>query len=277
MRKRLTRAVEEQLQRAETLARLLASARTALKAGRTPDAARALSEARVIDPDAPELNDLAAAIRAAIEKEEKALRTREEIRDALGRATKRLAKRDFAGALALVDEVLARDPQHADALELRAEVTKPGSNLSLPASSSACLQSSVVVGRVTGGLILAAAVGFVVYQQVSRPDIQSDLRTELPGKPATDPSPSAAQGSRGPTPAPEPSREPENPVVRDSRVASAERRAVQQVAAGKPRRAMDYIKEGLGIAPDDPGLRKLRRDIRRHGAAGCGSGAAQGC
>ena len=38
--------------------------------------------------------------------------------------------------------------------------------------------------------------------------------------------------------------------------------AVQQLTAGNPRRAMDYIKEGLGIAPDDPGLRKLRRDIR---------------
>ena len=257
------RAVEEQFQRAETLARLITSVRTALKAGRTPDAARALSEARAIDPDAPELNDLAEAIRAAIEKEEKALRAREEIRDSLERAKKRLGKRDFAGALGLVDEVLAREPHHGDALELRARIHEARQQ---PVPPGVFERLSTVVGsrgaRVTGGLILAAALGVFVYQKISKPDIQTDLQTELP-KPTTDNTPPATQKD----PAPEaPVREappaPAPTVVRDARVADAERRALQQLNAGNPRRAMDFIKEGLGIAPDDAGLRKLRRDIR---------------
>ena len=260
--------MEEQLQRAETLARLLASARTALKAGRTPDAARAeRSEARVIDPDAPELNDLAAAIRAAIEKEEKALRTREEIRDALGRATKRLAKRDFAGALALVDDARPTARRRSRAArriyEARQQPVPPGVLERL---------STVVGGRGARGREVSSSrrrwgSSFISKSPnpvPSRALASSHRHPRLRRTEAEDGSPpsTAQKDPAGPTPAPEPSREPENPVVRDSRVASAERRAVQQLTAGNPRRAMDYIKEGLGIAPDDPGLRKLRRDIR---------------
>lgn len=268
------RAVEEQLERAETLARLLTSVRTALKAGRTPEAARALSEARAIDPEAPELNELAEAIRAAIENEEKALRAREEIRDSLGRATKCLGKRDFAGALALVDAVLAREPQHADALELRARIHQARQQ---PVPPGVLERLSTAVGsrgvRVTGGLVLAAALGVFVYQQVSKPNPPPGIGVQQPAsqaapqteptKPKTDPPPSAAQKDPAPeTPVPEAAPAPAPTVVRDSRVVTAERRAVQQIAAGNSRRAMDYIKEGLGIAPDDAGLRKLRRDIR---------------
>ena len=153
----------------------------------------------MIDPDAPELNDLAAAIRAAIEKEEKALRTREEIRDALGRATKRLAKRDFAGALALVDEVLARDPQHADALELRAGVRSPAATCPSRRPRALVYSRRWSWAVATGGLILAAAVGFVVYQQVSKPGPQSGTGVQPPASQAAPPKPTFRSRRRIPS------------------------------------------------------------------------------
>ena len=137
--------------------------------------------------------------------------------------------------------------------------------------------------RVAGPVsILAAAVGFVVYQQVSKPGPQSGSvqpASQAAPKPTfrsrTDP-PSTAQGSRGPTPAPEPSREPENPVVRDSRVASAERRAVQQLTAGSRDAQWITSRKAWALLP-------TIQDCESCGAtsgarrSGIESGAAQGC
>ena len=96
----------------------------------------------------------------------------------LARAAKRQRRRDYTAALGLIDEVLARDSQYPAALSLRAEVQRaleeqaanPVAGFSLrPTLSSATvwLRTKAIYSntfRITGGLVLAAAVAVGVWR-----------------------------------------------------------------------------------------------------------------
>ena len=123
----------------------------------------------------------------------------------------------------------------------------------------------------TGGLILVAAIGGVVYQQVSKPEPPAEITANdqpitsepqpAPPKPSTEPPPQAPVTDPPPAATVPDAPAAEREVVRDSRVKDAERRATQQLAAGNQRSALRYIDSGLRVTPNDAPLLKLRRDV----------------
>ena len=178
----------ERAARQERVARLMAAAQATVEEQRFEDATEALEQLRAIAPDAAGLEDLSAVARAGLEVQraaelarQEAERERRALDDMLARAAKRQRRRDYAAALGLIDSVLARDSQHAEALSLRAEVQRaieeqaahPPTGFSLRATLSAAnvwLRTKALYSntfRISAGLVLAAAVSIGVWRSGS--------------------------------------------------------------------------------------------------------------
>jgi len=116
--------VEAERQRIETERRsqaagLIAEAREAYGEKQFAAALERLRAAQLLWPDAPEGAELLREVNASIDAAE---RLEAQIRDLLARASKRLKKRDYERASALVDSALRLDAQHAEALALLAAI-----------------------------------------------------------------------------------------------------------------------------------------------------------
>ncbi len=163
----------------------MAAAQAAVNQQRFQEALEAVEQLRALAPGVAGLEQLATAAadglkaqRAAEEARRQAEIARQEMDKTLARAAKRLRRRDYTAALGLIDEVLARDSQYPAALSLRAEVQHaieeeakhPVKGFSLwPTLSSATvwLRTKAIYSntfRITGGLVLAAAVAVGVWR-----------------------------------------------------------------------------------------------------------------
>ena len=229
----------ERAAREERVRRLMAAAQAAVNQQRFQEALDAVEQLRTLAPDAAELEQLAntaagglKAQRAAEEARRQAEIARQEMDKTLARAAKRQRRRDYAAALGLIDEVLARDSQYPAALSLRAEVQhaiedeqkNPVKGFSLRSTNSAAtvwLRTRAIYSntfRITAVLVLAAAVAVGVWRgpadapqsvestPAAEPTTTGDLPTAAPESTANPPSTGGGASVTPPTtrtPAPE--------------------------------------------------------------------------
>jgi hypothetical protein len=247
---------------------------------------RAIEQQKLAEERAAQEERARAEAEGAARQERAAEQARREIEVALQKAAKRLRRDDYAAALGLVDGVLARDGQHAAALELRTEIERaseeaaahPATGFSLPPTLTAAtiwvranaLQSNTF--RIVGGVVLAVVIGVSVWQPWSRTAPAAGPNQTAPVPTAPTPAPQAPEPKAEPKTEPktEPPPEtkalepaPENIVARDERVLAAERRARRQIGAGNPEEALKSITQGLAIDANDETLLALLRDIAR--------------
>jgi len=286
--------------RQERVARLMAAAQAAVNQQRFQEAVEAVEQLRALAPDVAGLQQLSEAAqdglevqRAAENARREAELERREIDQTLARAGKRQRRRDYAAALALVDGVLARDSQHPAALSLRAEVQRaieeqaahPDVGFSLRPTLSAAtvwLRTKALYSttfRISGGLVLAAAVSIGVWRSgsepwpASRPTHTSPV-TPTPAPPPpepktglskeTTPPQQTTQAPAGGVESPKPEAAPPEVIaVRDERLAAAERRARQQLGAGNGEGALRSAQRGLAVDANDTALLALVSEILR--------------
>ena len=206
------RAEAERLAREERVASLVVAAQAAVSQQRFREALDAVEQVRALAPDVAGLEPLAKTAADGLKAQREAEEARRQVEIAhqemdttLARAAKRHRRRDYAAALGLIDEVLARDSQYPAALSLRAEVQHaaeeaakhPVEGFSLwPTLSSATvwLRTKAIYSntfRIAGGLVLAAAVAVGVWRGPAEPPPRAEsIPTPAPAThPFHDPTP----------------------------------------------------------------------------------------
>ena len=271
----IQRAIEAQKEAEQRVARLMAAAQTAVDEQRFDEATDALEHVRATAPDTAGLQQLFDAVQAGLDAQraaelarQEAERERRALDKMLARAEKRYRRRDYATALGLTEDVLARDGQHAEASSLRAQVVRaiadpsvhpPGFSLrDALSAANAWLRTKGLHSnafRISVGLILvvAAAIGIwrgLPQQQQPPPPQPTVAPAPTPLPPAPTPTVGAAEPAK---PVPEPSP----PPGRSEAVINSQSAARRQLEAGNLLEAAKSLRPGLTVDATDAGLLEL--------------------
>jgi Caspase domain len=289
----------ERAARQERIARLMAAARAAIDEQRFQDALDTTAELRGFAADTPGLEQLTVNAQSGLEALHAAEVTRREIEQSLKAARKRLRRRDYAGALGLVDDALSRDSQHAAALALRAEVqrasedapARPAAFSLRPTLSAAgswfrtkALYSNTF--KITAGVALTVVIAVGIWRPASEPPSVTGPTQGQPQvtEPKPAPPPSARLPEHRPPTAPPTVDAPKedavvaaSPVTRSDVVVKVEQQARQQLDAGNVEQALTSVQKGLSIDSSDAGLRAVLNEILKNAQARAvrASGAAE--
>jgi tetratricopeptide (TPR) repeat protein len=269
----IQRAIEAQKEAERRVARLMAAAQAAVDRQRFQEAAEALEQLRAIAPNTAGLEHLSGVVHAGLEAQRAAELARHEtererraLDEMLARAAKRQRRRDYATALGLIDDVLARDSQHAEALSLRDQVQRaieeraahPDTGFSLRPTLSAAnvwLRTKSIYSntfRISVGLILAAAAAIGVWSGPAEQPPAAPAQTSSSPAPIQTPPAGVAMESVKPEPQVPPPATNRNEVA-----VSAESAARRQLEAGNPQEALRSLRPGLAIDSTDAGLLAL--------------------
>ena len=271
----IQRTIEAQKEAEQRVARLMAAAQTAVDEQRFDQATDALEQVRAIAPDTAGLQQLFDDVQAGLDAQraaelarQEAERERRALEKMLARAEKRYRRRDYATALGLTEDVLARDGQNAEALSLRAQVVRAIADPSVHphgfslrdalSGANAWLRTTGLHSNgfwISAGLILAVAAAIGIWrglpqQQRQQEPAATPISTSSPPVPIQPPKTEPA----GPT---EPVQEPPPPPSRSEAVINAESAARRQLEAGSLLAALRSLRHGLTVDSTDAGLLEL--------------------
>jgi tetratricopeptide (TPR) repeat protein len=252
----------------------MGAAQAAVDQQRFQQAREALEQLRAIAPNTPGLEHLSGVVQAGLEAQraaeierQDAERERRALDKMLARAAKRQRRRNYTAALGLIDDVLARDSQHAGALSLRAQVERaieeraahPPTGFSLRATLTAANVWLLTKGiysntfRISAAVILVAAIAIGMWRGRAepRPAVTPAPTSSSPAPIQPPPADVALEPAKPGLPAPPPA------TTRNEVVVSAESAARRQLEAGKPGEALRSLRRGLAVDATDAGLQEL--------------------